>query len=181
MMVYVVSHRAQLNGTISMFQKSSFVDQNGPLVQRPLSALRCKGMMHVYMCLGFMQNHHPHMCTARLVTQFCEYTDTFFLCQWVMVFSPSRPWLSFSPSLSLHLCVISFSTSVASSSSSFSLQCTRTVVKHWPESQVLRRLRGSGLTDRWISPQAPATGDCSRSFPFPLRPLWIKDSWLLLQ
>lgn len=22
-------------------------------------------------------------------------------------------------------------------------------------------------------------GDCSRSFPFPLRPLWIKDSWFL--
>lgn len=44
-------------------------------------------------------------------------------------------------------------------------QCTGAIVKHWPESQALRRLRGSGLTDRWISPQAPRTGIVEEAFP----------------
>lgn len=52
------------------------------------------------------------------------------------------------------------SPSVSSSPS----QCSEAIVKHWPESRALRRLRGSRLTDRWISPQAPRTGIVREAF-----------------
>lgn len=43
-------------------------------------------------------------------------------------------------------------------------RCSEAIVKHWPESRALRRLRGSRLTDRWISPQAPRTGIVREAF-----------------
>lgn len=43
-------------------------------------------------------------------------------------------------------------------------RCTGAIVKHWPESRALRRLRGSGLTDRWISPQSPRMGIVREAF-----------------
>lgn len=52
------------------------------------------------------------------------------------------------------------SPSVSSSPS----RCNEAIVKHWPESRALRRLRGSRLTDRWISPQAPRTGIVCEAF-----------------
>lgn len=55
---------------------------------------------------------------------------------------------------------------------------------HWktlasvPSPQEAQRLRVDWSLDFTTGSQ---NGDCSRSFSFPLRPLWIKDSWLLLQ
>lgn len=55
---------------------------------------------------------------------------------------------------------------------------------HWktlawvPSSQEAQRLRVDWSLDFTTGSQ---NRDCSRSFSFPLRPLWIKDSWLLLQ
>lgn len=94
----------------------------------------------------------------------------FFMCSWVMVsFFPADLGcfsLSIATSLSLFfLSLCLFLSLPLPVSSSRSPQCTGAIVKHWPESQALRRLRGSGLTDRWISPQAPRTGIVQEAFP----------------
>lgn len=99
-----------------------------------------------------------------------------------MVFFPSRPWLSslslflslsIAASLSLFFLCLCLSLSLPVSSS-LSPRCTGAIVKHWPESQALRRLRGSGLTDRWISPQAPRTGIVQEAFPSHWHPCGLR-------
>lgn len=90
---------------------------------------------------------------------------------WVIAFVPSRPCLPLTLFLNCHLdlfrCLsLHFPlTLLLPVSPSPSLQRTGAIVKHWPKSQALRRLRGSGLTDRWISPQAPRTGIVEEAFP----------------
>lgn len=66
--------------------------------------------------------------------------------------------------LLLPLPLLSPSAILSPSVSSSPFRCTEAIVKHWPESRALRRLRGSRLTDRWISPQAPRTGIVRKAF-----------------
>lgn len=113
----------------------------------------------VYVCVGVTRNQHPLICPANLLTQLYEYTNVEPI---FYVFVSYSVFFSFCLSLSIATSPVSVSPSV---SSSLSPQCTDAIVKHWPESQALRRLRGSGLTDRWISPQAPRTGIVQEAFP----------------
>lgn len=69
--------------------------------------------------------------------------------------------------LSLEISAVSIEVAtslVHSFPSSPSSSSTGAIVKHWPESRALKRLRGSGLTDRWISPQAPRMGIVREAF-----------------
>lgn len=82
-------------------------------------------------------------------------------------FFPSRPWPSVSLNLYISVCFLflPLSLSLTLSPCLFLPFSTGAIVKHWPESQALRRLRGSGLTDRWISPQGPRTRIVQEAFP----------------
>lgn len=109
------------------------------------------------------------VCPIGRVTQLYEYTSVqpIFMALWVMVF---LFWQTLAVSItiatSLAYCFLSlrFFLSLPLTVSSSPSQCTEAIVKHWPESQALRRFRGSGLTDRWISPQAPRTGIVQEAF-----------------
>lgn len=126
----------------------------------------------VYVFVGVVQNQHPLLCPASLVTHLYEYTNVepnfyVFVSYSVFVFPVDLGCLCLHLN---HYISVSFLSPTVSSSHSFSAsstlspQCTA-IIKHWPESQALRRLRGSGLTDRWISPQAPRTGIVQEAFP----------------
>lgn len=127
----------------------------------------------VCVCSCIVQNQRSLLCPASLVTRSCEYTQCWanfcFVCLWIIVFFSHQP-LAASVSLWCYISVSFLSlplslTLAFSYSCSPSPKCTETIVKHWSESQALRRLRGSGLTDRWISPQAPRMRIVQEAFP----------------
>lgn len=141
----------------------------------------------VCVCVGVVRNQHSLLCPASLVTQLCEYTNVepiFYMFVNYGVFFPSDLGC-LRLSRSLHLSLFPLSPSVSPSHSLFLLLSFSSV--HWghcktlvwvPSPQEAQELRVDWSLDFTTGSQ---NEDCSRSFSFPLRTLWIKDSWLLLQ
>lgn len=130
---------------------------------------RCHTYVEMCRLYAWRWNVKSLVCPSSRAAQLYEYTNVeiIFRSLWVMVFL-SQQTLTVSITITTSLAYFSLSLRLlltlplpVSSSPS---QCTEAIVKHWPESQALRRLRGSGLTDRWISPQAPRTGIVQEAF-----------------
>lgn len=147
---------------------------------------------YVFVCVGLMQNQPPPMCSASKQTQLfestnfepffrvCDLLSCFFLGRLCLLHLP----LTLSVAASLFHLILYQSSSLSPYFSFLFISFSSVHQGHWktlawvPSPQEAQRLRVDWSLDFTTGSQ---NRDCSRSFSFPLRPLWIKDSWLLLQ
>lgn len=145
--------------------------------------------MYVEMCRLYAWRSYVKslVCPSNRAAQLYEYTNVeiIFTSLWVMVFL-SQQTLAVSITIATSLAYFSLSLPPSTPRTpspclflSFSVHWGHCKTLAWvPSPQEAQGLRADWSLDFTTGSK---NGDCSRSFSFPLRPLWIKDSWLLVQ